>query len=191
MSRRFLFFALVGAVAAVAAVTATSGSAHTSTSSVTALPSSSCGPLVYKGTGKPDFIIPSDLPLQGAIRKQTVEISQAMVWALAHAGWRAGKYKIAYQSCDDSTAQTGGWDTAKCATNAALYKNDTSVIGVLGTFNSGCAKIEIPILNRAAGGAIAMVSPSNTYPGLTVGGPGTSKGEPGIYYPTRDRKSVV
>ena len=122
MSRRFLFFALVGAVAAVAAVTATSGSAHTSTGSVTALPSSSCGPLVYKGTGKPDFIIPSDLPLQGAIRKQTVEISQAMVWALAHAGWRAGKYKIAYQSCDDSTAQTGGWDTAKCATNAALYK---------------------------------------------------------------------
>jgi len=177
-----LFFALVGVVAAVAAVTATSGSAHTSTSSVTALPSSSCGPLVYKGTGKPDFIIPSDLPLQGAIRKQTVEISQAMVWALAHAGWRAGKYKIAYQSCDDSTAQTGGWDTAKCATNASLYKNDTSVIGVLGTFNSGCAKIEVPILNQA--GPLGMVSPANTNPGLTKK---WDAGEPQKYYPTGKR----
>jgi branched-chain amino acid transport system substrate-binding protein len=61
------------------------------------------------------------------------------------------------------------------------------VIGVIGTFNSGCAEIIVPVLNRAAGGSVAMVSPANTYVGLTHGGPGTAPGEPGKYYPTGKR----
>lgn len=179
MSRKFSLLALVGAVVVAVAVSAGySGSARSATSSVSPLPSSSCGPVVYKGSGSPDFIIPSDLPLQGAIRHQTVQISRAMIWALANAGWKAGSYKIGYQSCDDSTAQTGGWDTAKCATNAHLYANDRSVIGVIGTFNSGCAKIEVPVLNRAS---LGMVSPANTNPGLTKK---WDVGEPQKYYPT-------
>ena len=180
MSRKVSLLALVGAVAVAVAVSAGySGSARSATKGAQALPSSSCGPVVYKGSGSPDFIIPSDLPLQGAIRHQTVQISRAMIWALANAGWKAGSYKIGYQSCDDSTAQTGGWDTAKCATNAHLYANDKSVIAVLGTFNSGCAKIEVPILNRA--GPLLMVSPANTNPGLTKK---WDVGEPQKYYPT-------
>jgi branched-chain amino acid transport system substrate-binding protein len=179
VSRKFSLLALVGAVVVAVAVSAGySGSARSATSSVSPLPSSSCGPVVYKGSGSPDFIIPSDLPLQGAIRHQTVQISRAMIWALANAGWKAGSYKIGYQSCDDSTAQTGGWDTAKCATNAHLYANDRSVIGVIGTFNSGCAKIEVPVLNRAS---LGMVSPANTNPGLTKK---WDVGEPQKYYPT-------
>jgi branched-chain amino acid transport system substrate-binding protein len=179
VSRKVSLLALVGAVVVAVAVSAGySGSARSATSSVSPLPSSSCGPVVYKGSGSPDFIIPSDLPLQGAIRHQTVQISRAMIWALANAGWKAGSYKIGYQSCDDSTAQTGGWDTAKCATNAHLYANDRSVIGVIGTFNSGCAKIEVPVLNRAS---LGMVSPANTNPGLTKK---WDVGEPQKYYPT-------
>ncbi len=177
--RRKFSLSIVGiAVVAIAVATGYSATAHSATTGLSPLPSSSCGPVVYKGSGTPDFIIPSDLPLQGAIRHQTVEISRAMIWALAEAGWKAGPYKIGYQSCDDSTAQTGGWDTAKCATNAHLYANDKSVIGVLGTFNSGCAKIEVPILNRTA---LAMVSPANTNPGLTKK---WDVGEPQKYYPT-------
>jgi len=61
------------------------------------------------------------------------------------------------------------------------------VIGVIGTFNSGAAEIEIPILNRAPNGPLGMVSPANTYVGLTHGGPGTAAGEPGKYYPTGKR----
>jgi len=179
VSRRFSLLAFVGAVAvAVAVSVGYSGSARSATNGVQALPSSSCGPVVYKGSGSPDFIIASDLPLQGAIRHQTVQVSRAEIWALANAGWKAGSYKIGYQSCDDSTAQTGGWDTAKCATNAHLYANDRSVIGVLGTFNSGCAKIEVPVLNRAS---LGMVSPANTNPGLTKK---WDVGEPQKYYPT-------
>jgi branched-chain amino acid transport system substrate-binding protein len=58
---------------------------------------------------------------------------------------------------------------------------------VLGTFNSGCAEIIVPILNRAAGGPVGMISPANTYTGLTAKGPGTAAGEPGKYYPTGKR----
>ena len=64
------------------------------------------------------------------------------------------------------------------------------MVGVIGTFNSGCAEIIIPVLNRAANGPIAMVSPANTYVGLTHKGPGTSAGEPGKYYPTGKRNYV-
>jgi branched-chain amino acid transport system substrate-binding protein len=181
LSKKLSLLAL-GVAATVAVVVAgTTGSARSATAGVTPLPSSSCGPVVYKGSGSPDFIIPSDLPLQGAIRHQTVQISRAMIWALANAGWKAGPYKIGYQSCDDSTAQTGGWDTAKCATNGHLYTNDRSVIAVLGTFNSGCAEIEVPIENRAS---LLMVSPANTYPGLTKK---WGAGEPQKYYPTGTR----
>ena len=45
----------------------------------------------------------------------------------------------------------------------------------------------MPVLNRAPNGPIAMVSPANTYVGLTHGGPGTVAGEPGKYYPTGKR----
>jgi len=99
------------------------GSAKSATrvsSGVSPLPSSSCGPLIYKGSGSPDFIVASDLPLQGAGRAQTIELTKAEVWALTRAHFKAGKYKIAYQSYDDSTAQAGGWDSAKCAANARL-----------------------------------------------------------------------
>ena len=182
MSKKVSLMVLVGAAAVIAAVAAGySGAARSATASVTPLPSSSCGPVVYKGSGSPDFVIASDLPLQGAIREQTVQLSRAEIWALANAGWKAGSYTIGYQSCDDSTAQAGGWDTAKCATNAHDYANDKSVIAVLGTFNSGCAEIEVPIENRAS---LLMISPANTYPGLTKK---WSAGEPQKYYPTGTR----
>jgi len=53
----------------------------------------------------------------------------------------------------------------------------------LGTFNSGAAKVAIPILNRAS---LVMISPANTYPGLTKPGKGEPN-EPDIYYPTSRR----
>src|SRR5438874_100625 len=71
----------------------------------TALPASSCQSLVYGGCGKPDFIVPSDLTLQGCGRTQTVEMTNASHDALKNANYKAGKYTVGYQSCDDSTAQ--------------------------------------------------------------------------------------
>jgi branched-chain amino acid transport system substrate-binding protein len=174
--------AAVGAIVVIAAIAAGySGSARSAGSGVTPLPSSSCGPVVYKGSGSAQYIIASDLPLQGAIRHQTLQISRAILWELQQKGWKAGALNVGYQSCDDSTAQSAGWDSGKCATNARLYASNRSVIGVVGTFNSGCAKIEVPILNRAHPGPLAMVSPANTNPGLTKH---WDPGEPQKYYPT-------
>jgi branched-chain amino acid transport system substrate-binding protein len=178
--KKFSFVAL-GAIIVVAALAAGYSGSARSASSVTPLPSSSCGPVVYKGSGTPDFVVASDLPLQGAIRHQTLQISRAILWELQQKGWKAGSLKIGYQSCDDSTAQSAGWDSGKCATNGRLYAGDSSVIGVVGTFNSGCAKIIVPILNRAHPGPLLMVSPANTNPGLTKH---WDPGEPQKYYPT-------
>src|SRR5438128_2090829 len=169
MKKRIVLGAIV-AVAATLAVVATALGSSSKQAGAQVVPASSCGKLQYAGGGKPQFIVVSDLPLQGAGRALTIEMARAEAFILAQQHWKAGKYTIGFQSCDDSTAQTGAWDSGKCTANANAYARDKSVIGVVGTFNSGCAKLEIPINNRARGGPIAMVSPSNTYPGLTVGG---------------------
>ncbi len=114
-------------------------------------------------------------------------MTRAIQFILKQHGWKAGKYSLAYQSCDDATAQAGKWDSGKVSANANAYAQNSSVIGVIGTFNSGAAEIAVPILNRAPNGPIGMISPANTYVGLTHPGPGTQAGEPGKYYPTGKR----
>ena len=183
MKRRVLVSALlvVGAMLALAAVASASRSV---------LPSSSCTAVQFKGSGTPQVLIASDLPLQGAGRSQTVEMTKAVNFILASHGYKAGKWTVGYQSCDDATPQAGKWDSGKVAANAQAYASDKSVVGVIGTFNSGAAAIMIPVLNRAAGGPVGMVSPANTYVGLTHAGPGTAPGEPGKYYPTGKRNYI-
>jgi len=186
VKKRIAIGALVALGLTLAVVATALGGPRKQTSAGT-LPSSSCGKLQYKGSGSPKFIIATDLPLQGANRALTTEMGRAVAFELNLQHWKAGKYTVGYQACDDSTAATGAWDTAKCSANASAYARDKSVIGVIGTFNSGCAKLIIPVLNRAPGGSVAMISPANTYPGLTIGGPGTAPGEPKVYYPTGKR----
>jgi branched-chain amino acid transport system substrate-binding protein len=154
---------------------------------VTALPSSSCGEVEYGGEGEPQVLIASDLPLQGASRTQTTQINNAIRFVLDQRGWKAGDVNVAFQACDDATAQAGKWDSGKCNQNAQAYAANESVIGVIGTFNSGCAAIIIPVLNQAPGGAIAMLSPANTYPCLTEAGPACADTEPDQYYPSGAR----
>ena len=55
------------------------------------------------------------------------------------------------------------------------------------TFNSPCARVEIPILNRAPGGGLAMISPTNSEVGLTRVGPGQPAGQLAALYPTGKR----
>jgi branched-chain amino acid transport system substrate-binding protein len=171
--------ALVAIVALVAMV-----SGAVARSGATPLPASSCS-AIQNASG--NLLIASDLPLQGSGRTPTAQRTRAIKSIYSQHVWKAGKYTLAYQSCDDSTAQAGKWDSGKASANASAYAQNSSVVGVIGTFNSGAAEIEIPILNRAPNGPIAMVSPANTYVGLTHGGPGTAAGEPGKYYPTGKR----
>jgi branched-chain amino acid transport system substrate-binding protein len=154
---------------------------------VEALPSSSCTAIEYEGDGDPDYILASDFPLQGSSRTQTEQIVAAIKYELGNREWKAGDYNIGFQSCDDATAQAGKWDSGKCSQNANNYAANDKVIGVIGTFNSGCAAIEIPVLNQAPEGGIAMLSPANTYTCLTKGGPSCDSTEPDKYYPSGTR----
>lgn len=140
--------------------------------------SSTCAPAV--GSGKYEIV--SDFPMQGASSHQTKQMVQAIELTLKQHNYTVNGMTLQYQACDDSTAQAGTWDSATCSANANAYAQDPSVIGVIGTFNSGCAELEIPVLNRAAGGPVAMVSPANTWPGLTQ--KTKTPGEPTKYYPT-------
>jgi branched-chain amino acid transport system substrate-binding protein len=151
------------------------------------LPASSCS-AIQNPSG--NLLIASDLPLEGSGRTQTQQMTRAIAFIFKQHNWKAGKYTLAYQSCDDATAQAGKWDSGKCSANASNYAQDQSVAGVIGTFNSGCAEIIVPVMNRAPSGPVAMISPANTYVGLTHSGPGTSAGEPGKYYPTGKRNYV-
>ena len=151
---------------------------------VTALPASSCNSMQYKGSGKPDYLIASDLPLIGGSRTQTVQMNKAIAYVLDQQDWKAGKYKIAFQPCNDASAQLAKWDPTKCSANAHAYAGNSSLIGVIGTFNSGCAAIEIPVLNQAPGGGLQLLSPANTYGCLTEH---CSATEPSKYYPSGTR----
>jgi branched-chain amino acid transport system substrate-binding protein len=194
--------ALIGTVALVAAGCGGGGGSSSSSSSSSgggggggggsaqALPTSSCSAIYYEGSGKPQLIIASDLPLQGSSRTQTEQMVQAIKFQLKQNNFKAGDTTVGFQSCDDSTAQAGKWDSGKCSANGNAYANNKSVVGVIGTFNSGCAEIIVPILNRAANGPVGMVSPANTYVGLTHAGPGTAAGEPDKYYPTGKRNYI-
>jgi branched-chain amino acid transport system substrate-binding protein len=155
--------------------------------SVSALPASSCGPLQYKGEGDPDYLIASDLPLQGSSRTQTVQMNQAIAYELEQRDWKAGDFNIAFQACDDASAQLAKWDASKCSANANAYKGNNKLLGVLGTFNSGCAQIEAPVLNQAPEGGILLFSAANTYGCLTEPCAGN---EPEKYFPSGKRTYV-
>jgi branched-chain amino acid transport system substrate-binding protein len=148
-----------------------------------------CGDVQYAGSGKASKLIVSDLPLKGDSAERSRQMNSAIIQELARKGWQAGqKTQIAFQACDDSLGSTGEWDEGLCRANAQAYASNPDVIGVIGTYNSGCAAIEMPILNRAPGGGVAMVSPGNTFVCLTQPSPTLcKKDEPGVYFPTGKR----
>jgi len=142
-----------------------------------------CEPTFYRGQGRPDRLIVTDLPLQGGVRLSAQQMAQASAFATARREFRAGELRVGIQSCDDSVAQTGLFDPAKCAANARAYARDRRVIGVVGTLNSPCSVAAIPELARAPGGPLAMVSPLNSYVGLTRPAAGAPAGELDSLYP--------
>ncbi|MGD9736124.1 MAG: branched-chain amino acid ABC transporter substrate-binding protein [Solirubrobacterales bacterium] len=151
---------------------------------ITPVGSSACGPVQYGGQGEAQALIVSDLPLQGDSRRRSLQMNDAITLVLDGADWEAGGRRVAFQACDDSEADTGLWSKAQCRSNARAYAADPSVLGVIGTYNSGCAEVMIPILGGAPGGGLAMVSPGNTLICLTESAAGCPKGEPESLYPS-------
>lgn len=124
--------------------------------------------------------IVSSLPRTGSANAQTGTIVNGIRMALEEAGWKVGSWRIEYEDWDDASPQSGRWDGAIEAANADKAIKDPNVMVYIGTYNSGAAKISMPKLNRAS---LAMISPANTWPGLTKPGTG-EKNEPVVYRPS-------
>lgn len=139
---------------------------------------SACG-TTGGGGDKGTIQIWSELPRQGSSKGQTDTIVAAIKYAIDEAGGKVDGWTIKYTDQDDSTAEAGAWTQERATALATEASSTNDLVAYIGTFNSGAAKIVIPVLCKAG---IAMISPANTYPGLTKPGKGTAD-EPGIYYP--------
>jgi DNA-binding SARP family transcriptional activator/ABC-type branched-subunit amino acid transport system substrate-binding protein/DNA-binding beta-propeller fold protein YncE len=152
-----------------------------------AVSESFCSGVEFADRGTPQVLIVSDFPLQqGRGPFPTLQYSDVVRFVLARRGFRAGRYSVGYQSCDDSTVSGTGpysWTPATCRRNARAYSGAPMVLGVVGPFDSPCAAFQIPILNRARGGPLADISGSTTAVGLTHRGAGSAPHEPRAYYP--------
>jgi DNA-binding SARP family transcriptional activator/ABC-type branched-subunit amino acid transport system substrate-binding protein/DNA-binding beta-propeller fold protein YncE len=158
----------------------------------TALPSSVCSKIAPGGEANPRFLIVSDLPLKGSSNiAATHQMVEAIRLVLERRGYRAGAYTIGYQSCDDSTAQGGGWDSIRCYSNAKAYARNPAVIGIVGSYNSSCSEQEIPVANQVPNGPLAMISPASTDTALTRLVRGVNNPEDLEHrYPTGERNFV-
>jgi branched-chain amino acid transport system substrate-binding protein len=132
----------------------------------------------------PDLVrIVSSLPRTGSAKHQSDTLVRGIRMAIEEVGGRVGRFRVEYLDLDDSTAAAGQWTSEAEAANARRALQDPDVCAYIGTFNSGAAKVSMPILNL---GDLLMVSPANTAVGLTKPGLGMP-GEPDVYRPTGRR----
>lgn len=155
-----------------------------------ALALAACGSSTGGGSGSSSapagktVVIGTDMPLQGSSKDSSDATNQAIQLYLDQIGSKVGDYTIELKQYDDSTAAAGKWDQGQCTKNATDHVANANEIAVMGTYNSGCAKIIVPILNQDPTGPMLMVSQANTNPGLTKT---WDPGEPQKYYPTGKR----
>lgn len=124
--------------------------------------------------------IVSSLPRTGSANAQTTTTVNGIRLAIEEVGGKVGEFKIDYLDWDDASPERGNWDPAVEAANADRAIKDPDVMAYIGTYNSGAAKISMPKLNQAG---LLMVSPGNTWPGLTKPGIGEPN-EPAVYRPS-------
>jgi branched-chain amino acid transport system substrate-binding protein len=142
--------------------------------------SSSCAELLYEGEGEPDVLVVSDFPRRGIGAESTSLMIDAIEFVLREREFRAGEYRVGYQSCNDTQGDEP-FDPVLCKRNARDYVATEDVVGMIGPWNSGCAIDQIPIVSRKAAGPLAMISPSNTFLGLTRTAPGESGSGDALY----------
>lgn len=156
----------VGALVALTAACSNSTTSTSSSSSSSAPASDASAPAAAAGSGG-TIKIGVDLPVSGADAAIGVPTQNGAVLAIEQAnknGFTGGVFKLEASLLDD--AVQGKHDPAAGAQNVKTFIADSSVLAMIGPFNSNVAKSEIPLTNDAG---LAQISPSNTNDGLTVG----------------------
>lgn len=118
-------------------------------------------------------------PMQGAMIPEGTAMLNAAKMALDEANSQVAGYTIQMVFLDDASPTTGSWDGQVESGNAQKAIADDQALVYFGTYNSGAAKISMPLTNKAG---MAQITPANSYPGLTK--TGYAPGEPDIYRPT-------
>ncbi|MEW2586091.1 bifunctional serine/threonine-protein kinase/ABC transporter substrate-binding protein [Streptomyces virginiae] len=132
------------------------------------------------GSGGPaasvTVVIGVDAPLSGGMSPMGVGIKNSADLAArtANESGHVPGVKFEIKALDD------GADPARGASNAAQFVSDEKVLGVVGPLNSGVAKTLVAPLAQAG---MAVVSPANTDPVLTLG-PGWAAGSKSRPYGT-------
>jgi branched-chain amino acid transport system substrate-binding protein len=126
--------------------------------------------------------IVSSLTRSGSSVGQSDSIVNAIRMRLDDAGQRVCGVQIVYEDLDGGSDETGSWDAAREEANARYAAAQADVLAYIGTLDTDAAPYSIPITNSA--GPLLMISPCNTYPGLTKP---FEPGEPGKHYPTGRR----
>jgi branched-chain amino acid transport system substrate-binding protein len=111
--------------------------------------------------------VATDLPLTGGDATDGPFPAYAAQLAVkqANANKVLGGCTLKYISKDDSSVAKNGHDPAQGAQNITALAADSSVMGVVGPFNSSVALAEIP---KATAAHLPLISPSNTNPCLTA-----------------------
>jgi DNA-binding SARP family transcriptional activator/ABC-type branched-subunit amino acid transport system substrate-binding protein len=153
---------------------------------VTALAGPPCSDVLTGEGGDPDLLIASDLPL-GAPRATTLSMADAVAFVLRRRNFRAGRFTLGLQTCDDSSADTGEETELSCRQNAKVFASNPKLIGVVGPWTSFCAQQMLPILGRAPGGPPTFVAPGDSNPDLVRGDPASPDDGLHSLYPTGQR----
>jgi branched-chain amino acid transport system substrate-binding protein len=126
--------------------------------------------------------IVSSLTRSGSSAGQSDSIVNAIRMRLDDAGDRVAGVPVVYEDLDGGSEERGSWDAAREQANARYAAGRPDVVAYIATLDTDAAPYSIPITNAA--GPLLMISPCNTYPGLTRPfGPG----EPDMHYPTGRR----
>src|SRR5215213_3884712 len=101
-------------------------------------------------TDKGTIKLYSSWPYTGIMKAIGADAVEATKLALSDYGNAAGGFALEYVSLDDGiAANNGGWDAGAESANANKALADPDAMVYLGTYNSGAAKISIPIMNEA------------------------------------------
>ena len=120
-----------------------------------------CEEIYYERNGLPRLLILSSLPLRGELRSITHQMTQAVKLVVKERGFRAGRFSVAYVSCDDTGAD-GDWSAERCGAHAREAARREKVIGVLLPIDLGCAEVALPPLAAARPGPLAQVAVLNS-----------------------------
>jgi len=127
--------------------------------------------------------IVSGLTRSGSSKGQSDSVVNAIRMCFEDVNYRVAGAEIVYEDLDDGGPQHSSWVAERVVANARYAASDPNVLAYIGTLDADAAPHAIPILNEVG---LLMISPTNTYPGLTRPVP-FAPDEPDVYYPTGTR----